>query len=259
MSAVESSGRRLAELLDPLRDEPRSKTVPVQRALTFESSAGAGSRAWVRRVVNVAAALILLVVAAPLMAFIAVLIKLTSPGPVLYHQPRVGLDRRAQEDRRESGRHGHDRRARDRGGRVFSIMKFRTMEVEGGADDPVWTSPEDPRITSLGRFLRLSRLDELPQLFNVLQGDMNLVGPRPEQPGIFEELRGQIHNYQQRQSVLPGITGWAQVNQSYDQCLDDVQRKIDLDLEYIDRRSITEDVKIMAKTLPVMLFRRGAL
>jgi lipopolysaccharide/colanic/teichoic acid biosynthesis glycosyltransferase len=123
----------------------------------------------------------------------------------------------------------------------------------------VWASKDDPRITRIGKFLRAYRLDELPQLLNVLKGDMNVVGPRPEQPQIFQELRRELRRYPERQRVLPGITGWAQINHHYDQDIKDVERKLHLDLEYIQRRSALEDVGIMIRTIPVMLFRRGAM
>ena len=121
-----------------------------------------------------------------------------------------------------------------------------------------WAQPEDARVTALGQVLRKFRLDEVPQLFNVLKGDMNIVGPRPEQPTIFVYLREQIEGYQRRQRVRPGITGWAQINQGYDTSVDDVRRKVRYDLEYIRRQSALEDLRIMARTLPVMLRRRGA-
>ena len=116
---------------------------------------------------------------------------------------------------------------------------------------------DDHRVTQVGRVLRRFRLDELPQLINVLKGDMNIVGPRPEQPAIFVYLREQIEGYQRRQRVRPGITGWAQVNQGYDTSIDDVRRKVRYDLEYIRRQSPFEDLKIMAHTLPVMAFRQS--
>ncbi len=208
-----------------------------------------------RRALNVVAALTLLVLASPLMLAIALLIKLTSPGPVLYTQHRIGLDRR------NGGRPSTNSRRRvDYGGRPFKIYKFRTMDAARCTkdDDEVWAQPDDPRVTPVGRILRQYRLDELPQLFNILKGDMNLVGPRPEQPKIFARLRKQIEGYQQRQRVRPGITGWAQVNQHYDVSIADVQRKVDLDLEYIERQSIVEDLRIMARTIPVILFKQGA-
>ncbi|MCA9738353.1 MAG: sugar transferase [Gemmatimonadetes bacterium] len=210
-----------------------------------------------RRIVNVIAAGLLLIVAAPLMLLIAFLVKVTSPGPVLYRQPRVGLDQRNGIDRRGDNRSGHDRRRRDRGGKVFTIFKFRTMRVEQDAPQ-VWAQEDDPRITPLGRFLRRTRLDELPQLFNILRGDMNLVGPRPEQPDIFRRLRQEVSQYPARQRVLPGITGWAQVNHKYDECIEDVARKVDLDLEYISERSAWNDFRIMVRTIPVMLFGKGS-
>ncbi len=206
-----------------------------------------------RRALNIAAALLGLVLATPLMACIALLLKLTSRGPVLYMQTRVGLDRRALRPAS-----GNGRRHTYHGGRPFTIYKFRTMRVNGDAASQVWAQPDDPRVTPLGRVLRKYRLDELPQLFNVLGGDMNLVGPRPEQPKIFADLRKQIQGYDQRQRVLPGITGWAQINPHYDTSLDSVRRKVEYDLEYIARQSLLEDLLIMLRTVPVVVFKRGA-
>ena len=132
------------------------------------------------------------------------------------------------------------------------------MTVSGGPQGEVWAAPTDPRVTSIGRILRLYRLDEIPQLINVLNGDMNVVGPRPEQPAIFARLRQEIDGYQDRQRVPPGITGWAQVNQAYDRSVEDVKRKVALDLEYIERRTVVEDMKIMFRTFPVIAGKRGA-
>jgi lipopolysaccharide/colanic/teichoic acid biosynthesis glycosyltransferase len=207
-----------------------------------------------RRLVNVLAALSLLALAAPLMIVIAVLVKLTSSGPAFYTQIRIGIDLRGL---RRGG--GYGRRWNDLGGKPFTIYKFRTMCVgNGGADPQVWAAEGDVRVTRIGRLLRNYRLDELPQLFNVLLGDMNLVGPRPEQPTIFARLADEITEYRRRQLVRPGLTGWAQVNQGYDHSIDDVRRKVALDLEYIDRQSAAEDLRIMARTVPVMLFGRGS-
>jgi lipopolysaccharide/colanic/teichoic acid biosynthesis glycosyltransferase len=119
-----------------------------------------------------------------------------------------------------------------------------------------WATKDDPRVTPIGRFLRRYRLDELPQLFNVLLGDMNLVGPRPEQPRIFAVLRDQIPNYEARQRVLPGITGLAQVSQAYDTSTDDVRRKVGFDLQYIERQSPLEDLRIIALTLPAVVWKK---
>jgi len=206
-----------------------------------------------RRILNFSVALLSLILLAPLMLLIGLAVKLSSPGPVFYKQTRVGLDRR-------QGRPdlGDSRRVQDLGGKPFTIYKFRTMTHSGRNDPEVWARPDDPRVTGVGRVLRKYRLDELPQLVNVLRGEMNIVGPRPEQPGIFSDLRQQIDGYHRRQQVLPGITGWAQINQHYDSCLDDVRRKLTLDLEYIERHSVAEDLKIMARTLPVVVFQQGA-
>jgi lipopolysaccharide/colanic/teichoic acid biosynthesis glycosyltransferase len=203
-----------------------------------------------RRALNVAVAAIGIILTAPLMFVIAALVKLTSRGPVLYTQPRVGIDRRARRVRDRK-----DTRDRNLGGAPFTIYKFRTMRVAQEAAQ-VWARQGDSRVTPVGAVLRKYRLDELPQLFNVLRGDMNVVGPRPEQPEIFGQLRERIVNYPWRQRVLPGITGWAQVNLCYDQTIDDVRRKVAYDLAYIRRASAVEDLRIMMRTLPVMLGRR---
>ena len=206
-----------------------------------------------RRLLNVVVAGIGLVGAAPLMCAIALVIKLTSPGPVFYAQPRVGLDRRNPLEGM-----GNSRR-RNYGGRLFRIYKFRTMRWDPSHRiAQAWATPDDPRITQIGRILRKYRLDELPQLFNVLRGEMNVVGPRPEQPEIAVRLRSQIQGYQHRQRVRPGITGWAQINHHYDVSLDDVRRKVAYDLQYVARHSLLEDLKIMVQTAPVVMFRRGA-
>lgn len=208
------------------------------------------------RPLNLLVAGILIVLAAPAMLVIAFAVKVTSRGPVLYRQRRVGHDRR----RPGAAAPEHERRSGDAGGRVFTMHKFRTMHHQKlESSDEIRATPDDPRITRVGSFLRQHRLDELPQLFNVLGGDMNVVGPRPEQPGLFLELGARVPGYSQRQAVLPGITGWAQVNHRYDRSVEDVHRKVELDLEYIGRRSPAEDLGIMARTLPVMIWRQGSL
>jgi len=192
------------------------------------------------------------VVLAPIFAIVALLVRATSKGPVLYTQLRVGVDRRFRETRTD------DRRQHDQGGKPFVMYKFRTMRVDAEADGrAVWAAANDPRTTPIGAFLRRCRLDELPQFYNVLRGDMNIVGPRPERPSIFAELRQTIPDYPLRQCVKPGITGLAQISQAYDACMDDVKRKVQYDIEYIQRQSLVEDLRIMSMTIPVMLLRRG--
>ena len=156
-----------------------------------------------RRALNVSVALVGLVLAAPLMLVVALLVKLDSRGPAIYRQPRVGLDRRLNRGPDSRNR----RRSTDLGGRIFTIYKFRTMTCAPEQAEQSWATQRPERITRLGAFLRATRIDELPQLFNVLKGDMNIVGPRPEQPKIFAELRGELSDYDRRQSVLPGSPG----------------------------------------------------
>ena len=218
-----------------------------------QAAAAAPADGSARRALNLAVAAAGVRAAAPLMLLIAIVIKITSRGPAIYTQPRVGIDRRTV------GGHRNHRRRNDIGGRPFTMYKFRTMRASPtAAEAQMWASPDDPRVTTVGRFLRKYRLDELPQLFNVLRGDMNIVGPRPEQPRIFQELKAKIAQYPHRQRVLPGITGWAQINHHYDACVDDVKRKVAYDLEYIARCSAGEDFKIMLRTLPVIAFKKGA-
>jgi len=239
-SIAETLATARREVLWPVRSQSKPKARPATEGP--------------RRALNVVVALVGLAATSPLMLIIAVLIKVTSRGPVLFTQQRVGLDRRAPLPNA-----GNGRRATDCGGRPFTMYKFRTMRPENGdSQRQVWATPNDPRVTSVGAFLRRYRLDELPQLYNVLLGDMNVVGPRPEQPAIARELRGVVDWYHLRQRVRPGITGWAQINQHYDASVDDVRRKVAFDLQYISRQSLLEDLRIMALTVPVMVFRRGA-
>ena len=214
---------------------------------------GALSESRARRALNVSVAIIGLIITTPLMVLIAIAVRLSSPGPILYRQVRVGVDRR--NPRLPVGNH---RRTIDYGGAPFTIYKFRTMAAAASRSDrQVWAKQNDVRVTPLGRVLRKYRLDELPQLFNVLKGDMNIVGPRPEQPTIFAGLRTQVQDYTNRQRARPGITGWAQINHHYDASLKDVRTKVALDLEYIARQSFLEDLKIMLRTAPVLVFKRG--
>jgi lipopolysaccharide/colanic/teichoic acid biosynthesis glycosyltransferase len=234
-----------------IRAEPVTTALTADRFRSAVAGAVTGDRA--RRVLNVVIAALGLIVAAPVMLIIASLVKLTSPGPVFYTQTRVGIDRRDPMDA-----FGNGRRKVNFGGRLFKIYKFRTMRPSSSAAAQVWASPNDSRVTPVGRVLRKYRLDELPQLVNVLRGEMNIVGPRPEQPNIFMQLRGEIDGYDMRQRVLPGITGLAQISHHYDSCVDDVRKKLSFDLEYIGRESALEDLRILLRTVPVILFRKGA-
>ncbi len=171
----------------------------------------------------------------PVLGLLAIIIKLTSRGPVFFTQERVG-----------------------KGGKLFGIIKLRTMGVNAEQDTgPVWASANDPRITAIGRFLRATHLDEAPQLFNVLMGDMSLVGPRPERPFFVQQFRTQVRGYEKRLDVKPGITGLAQVSSSYDETLRDVQKKLAYDLKYIQRSCLLTDLAIIALTFRC-LAGRGA-
>jgi exopolysaccharide biosynthesis polyprenyl glycosylphosphotransferase len=176
------------------------------------------------------------VLTAPLMLVIAIGVKATSKGPVLYRQTRVG-----------------------RGGRTFTLYKFRSMredaETSSGA---VWAAKDDPRVTRVGRWLRRLRLDELPQFFNVLKGEMSIVGPRPERPEFVRQLSETIPFYPQRHCVRPGITGWAQINHKYGDTLEDAERKLEYDLYYIKNMSPAFDFYIMFHTAKTVLLRRGS-
>jgi sugar transferase (PEP-CTERM system associated) len=181
-------------------------------------------------------ALVGTIVTAPLMMMVAILIKLTSPGPILYRQTRVGH--------------------RDV---PFTVYKFRSMRADAEAKTgAVWAKTDDPRITRFGKWMRKVRLDELPQFFNVLRGDMSIVGPRPERPEFVKTLNEQIPFYRQRHCVKPGITGWAQINHKYGDSLEDTIIKLEYDLYYIKNLAPSLDAYIIFHTLKVMLLSRGA-
>lgn len=206
------------------------------------------------RAFNFTVAIVMFLFACPIMILTALVIRLSSRGPVLYTQTRVGVDRRWSRTRALK-----ERRREDLGGVPFTIYKFRSMRVDAEINgQAVWAKKDDDRVTSIGKLIRKSRIDELPQLFNVLRGDMNIVGPRPERPSIFVRLREQIAEYPVRQRVKPGITGLAQVSNPYDENLDDVRRKVAFDIQYMQRQSLGEDIRIMLKTIPVMVFRIGS-
>ena len=189
-----------------------------------------------KRLLDIALAGIGLLLASPLMAAAAIAIRLDSPGAILYRQQRVGQE-----------------------GRLFNLFKFRSMRHDAEAQTgAVWASEGDPRITRVGRFLRRSRLDEVPQLWNVLRGDMSIVGPRPERPEFVESLIKDIPFYRQRHTVKPGLSGWAQVSYSYAGSVDGTMEKLQYDLFYIKNLSLPLDLYIMFCTAKIVLLGRGA-
>lgn len=246
-TVVEQPRRRRTDTPSFYRAGTRTRPAPPERATPAAYSDTIRTR------INFWIALVAVLLLMPFLLLIALAVKLTSKGPIIYTQPRVGLDRR-----RDVTSPSNYRRVQDLGGMPFRIYKFRTMTVDAENDSgAVWASKVDARVTWVGRILRKARLDELPQFFNVLLGEMSIVGPRPERPAIFANLKSQVDNYQVRQRTLPGITGLAQISQSYDTSIDDVRSKVEHDLRYIKQQSIKEDFRIMLKTIPVVLFRRG--
>jgi len=177
-----------------------------------------------------------LIIASPILLAAIGLIKLTSSGPVFYTQTRVGFN-----------------------GLVFDMLKLRTMVVDAEKESgPVWAAQNDPRVTPVGRFLRKSRIDEIPQLVNVLKGQMSIIGPRPERPEFVDKLSVEIGDYHKRLDVRPGITGLAQIRQDYDSTIRDVRRKVKFDLLYIKRMCFLTDLRIVFSTVVVVLLGKGA-
>jgi sugar transferase (PEP-CTERM system associated) len=188
-----------------------------------------------KRVVDLLLAAVGLALASPLVLLTALAVRLESPGPVLYRQDRVGEN-----------------------GRVFTLYKFRSMRADAEQGTPVWAKDNDDRVTRVGRFIRLTRLDELPQLWNVLRGDMSFVGPRPERPFFVEQLAAVIPFYMERHAVKPGVTGWAQVKYQYGSSVEDAMEKLRYDLYYIKHLSIVFDLTIVVDTVKVIISGKGA-
>ena len=215
--------------------------VPVESLKSSWLVYGAGFaqsplRTAVKRGFDVVCSLVLLALAAPVMLLAAAAIAIESGRPILYRQERVG-----------------------RGGRSFDCIKFRSMRTDAEHDGvPRWAQASDPRVTRVGRFMRKARIDELPQLFNVLRGEMSLVGPRPERPTFVHQLSARIPFYDVRHSVKPGVTGWAQVRYTYGASVEDATRKLQYDLYYVKNHSLMLDLLILVETVRVVLFGEGA-
>jgi sugar transferase (PEP-CTERM system associated) len=190
---------------------------------------------WMKRVSGFSLSLIGLILLSPLILIISILIKIESRGPVFYKQERVGER-----------------------GKIFKLLKFRSMVEEAEANGPVWAEQDDKRVTRVGRWMRKWRIDEIPQMFNVLKGDMSFVGPRPERPFFVEKLRKEIPFYDQRFSVRPGVTGWAQIKYPYGASNKDALEKLKYDLYYIKNLSLLYDLLIIFETIKVVLFGKGA-
>ncbi len=209
----------------------------------------------IKRISDVAVALPALFVFGLLLPLLALLIKLDSKGPIFFSQMRVGIDRRTQ-----CGNSGcpFNRRKVLYPGRPFRLFKLRTMKIDAESSGPRWATPDDDRVTRFGRFLRRSRLDEFPQFYNVLRGEMSFIGPRPERLCFIRQLEPQVINYRDRLRVLPGITGLAQILNGYDTDVESVRRKVALDRHYIMNIGPKIDVAIFLGTFRVLLGGRGA-
>jgi lipopolysaccharide/colanic/teichoic acid biosynthesis glycosyltransferase len=218
--------------------------------------------AW-KRVLDVVFSVIALVLLSPVMLVAALAVKLTSQGPVIFSQERIGINRRS-EDRRRSRRYlGPERRNNDRRespnyGKPFKMYKFRTMVANAEKGTPVWAKKNDSRITPVGAFLRRTRIDELPQFVNVLKGHMSIVGPRPERAYFIAEIEKELPEFQQRLRTKPGITGLAQVEHGYANTVDEMHVKLDFDLQYIQDLKPQLELKILFKTVSVVFTGKGA-
>ena len=229
-------------------ESPAEAPAPVALALP-----GAGYLV-AKRVFDVAVSLGALAVFGLALPVLALIIKLDSPGAVFFSQERVGVNRR----RSRGGYTGDERRKVLQPGRPFKVLKLRTMGVNAEANGPQWAAKNDVRVTRVGKFLRKTRLDEVPQFLNVLRGEMSLIGPRPERLVFVRQLEKEIPRYHERLLVLPGITGLAQVINGYDDGIESVRRKVELDRQYIKKAGFLQDGKILLNTVGVVLKGEGA-
>jgi sugar transferase (PEP-CTERM system associated) len=188
-----------------------------------------------RRLVSFSISLIGLVLCLPILPCLMIAVRLSSPGPIFFRQVRVGLR-----------------------GRPFEVIKFRTMRTDAEKHGAQWATKNDSRVTGLGRFMRKTRLDEIPQLWNVLKGDMGFVGPRPERPEFVDWLNSEIPFYELRHIIRPGLTGWAQVRYGYGATLEETKRKLEYDLYYVKHMSVGLDLLVIFETIKTILLRRGA-
>ena len=236
----------------------------VPTVLMRKGSLSSMTAIFVKRVTDIVGAVVGLILTLPFWIIVPILVKLDSPGPILYSQTRVGINRRKRQRRvylkaDVGDRRNRERRRTDYLGQPFKLYKFRTMVNNAEKNSgPVWAAKKDPRITRIGSFLRKTRIDEIPQFWNVLKGDMSLVGPRPERPSFVLDLSTKVKGYAHRLDVKPGLTGLAQVENGYDSSLASVVQKVRYDLEYIEKRSFWKDISILLKTVVVVITGKGA-
>lgn len=235
---VDARGYSPAILSDKAKIEAVLNRIPLEQANPLLLAARARNASpfsnTIKRAVDLIVGFGIAIAVLPLIPILVLAIKLDSPGGVLYSQERVGLN-----------------------GRTFRIFKFRSMRNDAERHGAQWAQKNDARVTRIGRIMRVTRIDELPQLWNVLRGDMTLVGPRPERPQFTSQLAEQLPGYNARHIVKPGLTGWAQVNYRYASSLHDTRIKTEYDLFYVKHSSLALDAKILAKTVVVVLGRKG--
>ena len=226
----------LAGFYERVRGEVPIESLKASWLIYGQGFAQDTARTMIKRLFDIVTSSVLLTLALPVMVLTAIAIRLESRGPVVYRQERVG-----------------------QGGRLFTCVKFRSMRLDAEKDGVArWAQAKDPRVTRVGSLIRKLRIDELPQLINVLRGEMSLVGPRPERPSFVEQLKESIRFYDVRHSVKPGLTGWAQVRYSYGASVEDASRKLQFDLYYVKNHSLFLDLLILVETVRVVLFREGA-
>lgn len=225
----------IPDLFDVVSGHLRTGTVLATDLLELYPDHMPTWQAGMKRMIDISSSIAIMTLVAPFFVLVMIAIKLTSPGPVFYTQERIGQY-----------------------GRRFWVWKLRTMRVDAEKSGPQWAGKKDPRITPIGKFLRKTRLDEVPQLWCVLKGDMSLVGPRPEREFFIEKLRNEVPLYVRRLKMKPGLTGWAQVTLAYDSSIEDVKRKVAADLWYFEHMSIALDLQIMFRTVWVVFTGKGA-
>ena len=238
------------------------------RAPTLETQPLTSRQRALKRALDVVGASLLLMLSLPVCASAMLAVRLSSRGGIMFRQVRTGLNRRRQDRRRSNAgppdgsddrrSRAMDRRLRQDFGQPFVLYKLRTMTQDAEANGPQLATAGDPRVTPVGRFLRRTRMDEIPQLWNVIKGDMSLIGPRPERPEFIRELSGEIPGYLARLGIKPGLTGLAQVVNGYDDSMDSFRRKVSLDLLYVENYSFWLDLRILVATVLVVLTGRGA-
>jgi lipopolysaccharide/colanic/teichoic acid biosynthesis glycosyltransferase len=256
-------GQRFARRTDPglatiIGERPVStRTEPVRHPFDVRSAG------W-KRAADACVAVLALTLLSPALVIAAILIKATSPGPIFYRQERIGINRRIRDRRTRGSDIAQSRRRRDRRvlvnfGHPFTIYKFRTMVVDAErGTPPIWAKEQDPRITPVGRILRKTRIDEIPQFINVLRGEMSIIGPRPERAYFIGRIEKDLPEFHLRLRAKPGITGLAQVELGYTNTDDGLRQKLHFDLMYIRNWNLWMDIRILFRTVFVVLTGKGA-